>query len=155
MTEKPEITIAARDLDAGGKRFRFVLRADWLREALAETEVTPEGPDGELDVRASKSCKDVLVRGRIQARLAVPCARCLEPAKVAVDEEVNALFVPAATLEGSEGPEDEYEVSSDEADTLPFDGETVVLDEVARDELLLAVPMIPLCSEACPGIRPP
>lgn len=153
MTDRHELTILARDLDAGGKHHRFVLRADWLRDVLADTDVAPGGPDGELDVRASKSGHDVLVRGRIKAQLRVPCARCLEPAKVAVDEEVSALFVPEAPQAASSS-RDEEEPGTD-TDTIPYDGETVVLDEVARDELLLAIPMIPLCSEACPGIRPP
>ena len=29
-----------------------------------------------------------------------------------------------------------------------------MLDDLVRDELLLGVPMIPLCSEACPGMSP-
>ena len=41
-----------------------------------------------------------------------------------------------------------------DADVIPYDWETVVLDDLVRDELLLGIPMIPLCSEACPGIRP-
>jgi uncharacterized protein len=155
MADKHELTIATRDLDAAGKPYRFVLRPAWLREVLAETHVTPDGAEAALDVRASKSGRDVLVRGRIKAQLVVPCGRCLEPAQVTVDEEVSALFVPSAQVKGSKGPDDEFELSADDADTVPFDGETVVLDDVARDELLLAVPMIPLCSEACPGISRP
>jgi uncharacterized protein len=37
---------------------------------------------------------------------------------------------------------------------IAYDGETLVLDDLVRDELLLGIPMIPLCSEACPGIQP-
>ena len=48
----------------------------------------------------------------------------------------------------------EYTLEDAEADTLPYDGETVVLDDLVRDELLLGVPMIPLCSEDCPGMSP-
>jgi uncharacterized protein len=31
----------------------------------------------------------------------------------------------------------------------------VVLDDFVRGELMLETPMIPLCSEDCPGMRPP
>ena len=64
---------------------------------------------------------------------------------------------PSARGEASpaRGGEDEDE-SPPDADMLAYDGENLVLDDLVRDELLLAVPMIPLCSEACPGIsRPP
>ena len=86
----------------------------------------------------------------------VPCARCLEPARVALDEGVSALFVPRSALReaAGKGAEGEEDAPSEQADVLPYDGETIVLDGLVRDELLLGVPMIPLCSEACPGIRP-
>jgi uncharacterized protein len=48
----------------------------------------------------------------------------------------------------------EYEFSAEEADTLTYEGDTVVLDDFVRDELLLEIPMIPLCSEECAGIQP-
>jgi uncharacterized protein len=51
--------------------------------------------------------------------------------------------------------EEEYEFSSDEADVAPYDGDTVVLDDVVKDEILREIPMIPLCSEDCQGISPP
>jgi hypothetical protein len=50
--------------------------------------------------------------------------------------------------------EAEYEFSSEEAEVDTYDGETVVLDEFIREALLLELPNFPLCSEACPGIRP-
>ncbi len=33
-------------------------------------------------------------------------------------------------------------------------GRRSVLDDLVRDELVLEIPMIPLCSEACPGMSP-
>ncbi|HEX3769240.1 MAG TPA: DUF177 domain-containing protein [Polyangiaceae bacterium] len=49
---------------------------------------------------------------------------------------------------------DDTELSGDEADVVVYEGDLLVLDELVRDELLLGIPMIPLCSEACPGISP-
>jgi len=138
-----EFSVPVRDLDAAGKHFRFAVRASWLRRALEATDVAAVGSDGELDVRLSKSGNDVVVRGSVRAELSVPCARCLEPARIAVREELSVLAVPMP-----------QEVSPDQADVITYDGETLVLDDLVRDELLLAIPMIPLCSEACPGIRP-
>ncbi|HEY1692630.1 MAG TPA: DUF177 domain-containing protein [Polyangiaceae bacterium] len=151
MNER-EFAIPVRDLDAAGKPFRFPVRAAWLRGALEATEVVPGEQDGELDVRLSKSGTDVVVHGRVRASLLVPCARCLEPAKVALDEDVSVLVVPAAAMRGA-APSGEDD-ADEQADVIGYDGETVVLDDLVRDELLLAIPMIPLCSEGCPGIRP-
>ena len=48
----------------------------------------------------------------------------------------------------------EYEFAPEEAEHDTYDGETVVLDDFIREALLLELPNFPLCSEACPGIRP-
>jgi len=156
-----EFFVPARDLDAAGKQFRFDVRAPWIRGAVEGTDIQAAGHDGELDVRVSKSGTDVVVRGTITAELVVPCARCLEPARVVVREPVSALFVPGGVPAPShreprreKREEREEEVISDDADVIPYDGETVVMDSLVRDEILLGIPMIPLCSEACAGIRP-
>jgi uncharacterized protein len=145
-----EFAVPASSLDAGGQSFRFALRAAWIRGALAGNEATDAGEDGELDVRLSKSNNDVVVHGRITAKLRAPCARCLEQVTIPVDQAVSALMVPSTKLKDPAA--NEYEFRSDEADTLPYDGETVVLDDLVRDELLLEIPMIPLCREDCPGM---
>jgi uncharacterized protein len=155
----PEFSIPVRDLDAGGKHVCFAVRASWLRGALEATDVQPTGADGELDLRVSKSGTDVVVRGTVTAQLSVACSRCLQPAHVVVREPLSALVVLAGgRLAGphrsGQESDDAEETTLDQADVIPYDGETVVLDDLVRDELLLGIPMIPLCSETCPGIRP-
>jgi uncharacterized protein len=162
MGKEHEFSIPVRDLDAAGKQFQFALPAAWMRGALEDTDVRPAGPDGSLDGRVSKSGTDVVLHGKLAAELVVPCARCLEPARVSVKQDLSALAVLRSKMRqargkrGSKGKDEEDEESPPDADMIAYDGETLVLDDLVRDELLLAVPMIPLCSEACPGIsRPP
>jgi uncharacterized protein len=145
-----EFSIWVHDLDVSGRQFHFPVRAAWLRGAFEGTEVQPADHDGELDIRLSRSGRDVVVRGTLRAELVVPCARCLEPARVAVEDEVTALALESPRQTRID-PEQQEVLA--ETDTIAFDGETLVLDELVRDELLLGIPMIPLCSEACPGIR--
>ncbi len=147
-----EFTISAGELDAGGRRYRFPVRAAWMRGALEEHEAKPAEADGELDVRASKSGNDVVVHGTLKAELVVPCARCLTPVTFSVDDPLSVLFVPGSAARAA-GP-GEHEMGAEEADTLPYDGETVVLDDLVRDELILQTPSFPLCSETCPGMSP-
>jgi uncharacterized protein len=145
-----EFSLSVGDLDSGGREYVFPVRARWMRDALEEHEATAGGPDGALDIRASKSGSDVVVHGTLHAVLAVPCARCLEPVEVDIHEGVSVLFTQRVPSFG----EKEREISQEEADTLPYDGETVVLDDLVRDELILQTPSFPLCSEDCPGISP-
>jgi uncharacterized protein len=153
MPLRHEFSLSARDLDAAGKSVRFVVRAGWIRGALEGTGVGTPGADGELDVRLSKSGTDVVVHGKLRAALTVECARCLEPARVVVNEPISALVVPATDKRHSSGAQDDDDIVPDQPDLLSYDGETVVLDELIRDELLLGIPFVPLCSETCAGIR--
>jgi uncharacterized protein len=157
----PEFSVPARDLDAAGKPFRFPVRAAWIRGTVEGTDVSATDRDGTLEVRLSKSGNDVVLRGTLDAELVVPCARCLEPARVAIHETLSALFVPKSTLRAEQdrgkgrdrGDDDDVVGTADSPDVVAYDGEVVVLDGLVHDEMLLALPIVPLCSEACAGIR--
>lgn len=150
-----EFTIRTLDFDASGKSYRFVVPSRWIRGELEGCEATATARDGELALRASKSGHDVVVHGTLDASLSVPCARCLEHLDIDVHAEISVIYVPGDRVKAPDASgEVEYTLEDAEADTLPYDGETVVLDGLVRDELLLGVPMIPLCSADCPGMSP-
>ena len=124
-----------------------------MRGALEDSDATSAETDGSLDVRVSKSGNDVVVRGHLIADLTVPCARCLDPVALHLEHPVTALMVPASELKL--GKDDEADMAPEDLDVLTYSGDIVALDDLVRDELLLEIPMIPLCSEDCPGISPP
>jgi uncharacterized protein len=162
-----EFAVPVAQLDAAGKDLHFPVRAAWLRGALEDfgEDAQAAGPDGTLDVRLSKSGADVVVQGRVHAELVVPCARCLKPARLPIEKDLVALMVPAGVASsrnmppssgssgsGAQDASADVTFATNEPDIVPFDGETVVLDDLVRDELVLEIPMIPLCSEDCPGM---
>ncbi|HEY1955509.1 MAG TPA: DUF177 domain-containing protein [Polyangiaceae bacterium] len=148
MAARPSFVVQASELDAGGKDFQRTIPQAWLAAVLEETDAKPLG-DGEIDLRLSKSGPDVVVHGTAKADVELPCSRCLEPARVTLEPKISVLMVPAAKVRE---PEREHEMGAGEADVLPYDGDSVVLDDLVRDDLLLEIPMIPLCSEGCTGI---
>ena len=155
----PEFSIAVRDLDSAGKSFSLAVPVSWMRGAFEETDVKPADSDGRLALRLSRSGNDVVIRATLDAAVVVACARCLEPARVAVHEDMSALAVDnrGGGRSGDRPREREGDVELGEdvdLDLIRYDGETLVLDDIVRDVLLLGIPMLPLCSESCPGIRP-
>jgi len=154
-----EFTLPVSDLDAGGRAFAFVVRPPWIRGAL-EDQGDREGPGasenpGALAVRASKSGHDIVVHGTLDATVTVSCARCLDAFAMPVHSDIRVLYVLASRMKSKgRDSEDDVPLTEEESDTFPYDGDTVVLDDLVRDELLLAIPMIPLCREACPGMSP-
>lgn len=154
-------TAAVRDVDVP-------LPAEWLAQAFSDTELAPSPErEGRVQMRLMMSGRDVVVRGRAQAPMVMPCGRCLEPAQVQLDAELTWVLSPApAATVGAPAPKtsaakpahkprrepEEYQFTSEEADRDTYEGDQVVLDSLVREALLLEVPIFPLCSEACPGI---
>ena len=150
-----EFVLKTQDLDEAGKDFTFPVTRAWLARVLSETDVQPneDAPEGQLSFRAHKQGADVVVQGRVTADLVTECARCLDDATIAIDAELVSLFV----ARGAElRPEpDEVELTPEDLEREFYSGDEIVLDDVVRENLLLEVPIKPLCDEECTGIPVP
>ena len=153
------LSFPAADIKIDGIAIDVPLSADWLTKLLRDTEVEPRGEgdvSGRLRARLSRSGQDIVVRGTLHVQVEVPCARCLEPAPLAVQAELALLLepMPRAELRGPrrQQSDQEREFSAVEAELDVYDGETVVLDDFVREAILLEVPRFPLCRDTCPGI---
>jgi uncharacterized protein len=92
------------------------------------------------------------VTGRVQTRLRLECGRCLEPFEVPIDSAFELRYVPAPT--GAADEADEREVAEDDLTTAYYRDETLDLGELMHEQFVLALPMKPLCSDACKGLCP-
>ncbi|MCA9607565.1 MAG: DUF177 domain-containing protein [Myxococcales bacterium] len=143
------------DLSDAGKSYDFTVRREWLVSVLTGTGVWPDASaeEGHLRIRVHKQGADVVVHGRVTSTLVTECARCLEDAVISVDADVTRLL----TARGAElRPEpDELELTPEDLDRDFYAGDTIVLDDAVRENLLLEVPIKPLCREECAGITVP
>jgi uncharacterized protein len=101
-------------------------------------------------VHLSKHGSDILVRGSLSGQMAVPCSRCLEsfPAPAAIDFDL--LLVPGPPAPGAA----EAELSLTDLDLDYYSGETVDLESLLREQIILMMPLKPLCDEGCKGLCP-
>ncbi len=162
--ERPLLSFSRATLDAGPREVRAPLPAAWLAAQFAQEEAEPSitaTEDGEIDARLTSAGDDnFLLQGRVRAKATTSCARCLGPAVVPLDADVTLLFVPDKSARPTKGrrsreSDGELEFDPSDADVAPWDGETLVLDPLVREALLLELPISPLCDEACPGIASP
>ncbi len=94
---------------------------------------------------------DVKVTGEVETELVLICDRCLKEFPFKVQEKINVLLEPRAVLSHLK---EEVRLTKDDLDVIFFDGITIEVDEIVREEILLAVPMRRLCDEACKGLCP-
>jgi uncharacterized protein len=105
----------------------------------------------ELSLDVERTGKDVFrVTGRAITRLELDCGRCLEAFEVPVDANFELRYIPAAENTG----EEEREVEEDDLTTAFYREGSLDVIEMLREQFTLAIPMKPLCAEACRGLCP-
>ena len=94
----------------------------------------PEGRPIVVDARLESVHEGIYVSGDIHTSANAECVRCLEPITSSFEE----LFAFLA--------DDGYDYHVVD--------ETIDLDSVVRDQVVLQLPFQPVCSEDCPGLDP-
>ncbi len=105
----------------------------------------PAGALLALDVRLESVMEGVLVTGTVSGPLTGDCARCLDPVVAEVVADIQELFAH---------PDSATEETTAEDEVSRLDGDYLDLEPVVRDSVVLALPLVPLCREDCPGLCP-
>ena len=92
------------------------------------------------------------VTGKLNTELELECGRCLDPVSEPVQKEFELFFEQRENLVYSKGAEIELEESDTETSFLT--GYQLALGEVIQEQVLLGLPMKPLCSAECRGLCP-
>lgn len=150
MKSKQEFSIAIAEIGDGELLVERPIRPAWATEALDEAALEVE-PGARLVLRCYRTGHDVVVRGRIEGAGKAECGRCLGEAHVDLGTDVHVLFSANAARANGDDVSD-LEEGDGEMDILPHDGVELDLDTVVREQLILAMPMRPLCREDCKGL---
>jgi uncharacterized protein len=105
--------------------------------SVSASAVPPDAPV-RVDVELQAVNDGIVAVGSVRAPWSGECRRCLQPASGEVVGEVNEIF----------------EREPVEGETRLLSGVEVDLTEVARDAVLLELPLAPLCRADCAGLCP-
>ena len=117
--------------------------------SLDETEVRLIGP-AEIRGRIRRKGDEAEVIGRLSATIEATCARCLKPVALPIAAELSERFVQAVSWRS----EEQHELSEEDLNLAVFNGESIEVDDLVREEILLALPAQVLCRESCRGLCP-
>ena len=105
------------------------------------------GPTGHLFVH--RRGRDVFVEGEARATFSFECGRCLDRFRHPVVATVRQILCPRGSgrVEAKE-----IELKTEDLEYGTYDEDSIPLEAVIEEHLLLALPMRPLCMEDCRGL---
>jgi uncharacterized metal-binding protein YceD (DUF177 family) len=149
-----------RRFDVPPARVSEWLKGHPMREALGVADPDPRAGDGVADLELYAEATHAFATGTFKGHVIVACSRCVGEVDLQIDEPLRVTFLPPSEMpqdddstEGADG-EDGPEVAEGDLDVFPFDGETIDLEPLLREQFVLAVPYAPLCRDDCKGLCP-
>lgn len=144
------LQIAIKAIPETGLTVAIDLGPEWFgrwREEDPGLEFADARINGQVSL--SKHGPDILVRGSLSGQMELACSRCLEsfPAPAAI--EFDLLLVPGPPTAAAD-----EELSLTDLDLDYYTGETVDLESLLREQIILMMPLKPLCDETCKGLCP-
>jgi uncharacterized protein len=139
--------IELENLEGGKGDFAHVYQPDDLNpvdERISLTE--PATVSGKVRLAGN----EVFVNGQVETRAQVECDRCLQPVETPVNTDFALEYMTGSEYESGTAAE----LTEAEMSVSVFDGEAVDVDEIVKEQIVLAVPTRMLCSEDCKGICP-
>lgn len=93
---------------------------------------------------------DFRLRGQFSGKFEVPCARCVEPVQVPLAADFDLIFRPA----GADSDAPERSITAPETEIGYYQEDSLLLEDVLREQVLLALPVRTLCKPDCKGLCP-
>ena len=91
---------------------------------------------------------EIRLRGDLKTVVEVPCARCLERTRLPVAMDFDLFYRSVQAI----AREEEIEIKGDDLDIGFFHGDGLMLEDVLREQILLALPMKSICRPDCAGL---
>jgi uncharacterized protein len=104
-----------------------------------------------LNLHAARDGDKVELAGDMEATVELICDRCLTRFSLPVEQSFDLHYVPAPS---SGRPQEEKELDDDDLLVSVYEAEVIDLDDLVREQVELALPMVRLCKESCAGLCP-
>jgi uncharacterized protein len=144
------LKISVSKIPEGGMDLSFEKDGKWFRGFLPEAEpfdFVLHRIDVVYTVRRMK--ETVFIEGSAATVVEAPCCRCLEMADLPVRASFRYTFCPPP-----DQPQEEWELSTEDLELAYYEEDTIDLDRLIFEQIMLQLPIKPLCRETCKGLCP-
>jgi uncharacterized protein len=114
-------------------------------DTKGRAEVIEEHRGGRMGI-----ISDIRMVGELSTDVEVACARCLDPVRTRIDRSFDLLYRPL----GVDRKGEEAAIHEPDTEIGYYQGDGLELEDVLREQVLLAVPIKLLCDAGCKGLCP-
>ncbi|MGO9337733.1 MAG: YceD family protein [Terracidiphilus sp.] len=93
---------------------------------------------------------DIRLKGDFAGKFQVPCARCVEPVVIPLRADFDLIFRPAE----ADSEALERSITAPETEIGYYLKDSLLLEDVLREQVLLSLPVRTLCKPDCKGLCP-
>jgi uncharacterized protein len=112
-------------------------------------QATPLAVKGTAELLANTE-GELRIQGHYTVEMTSHCDRCLGGARFSLDAGFDLFYQPASLI----AREEEVGIDEGEAEIGFYENGGMELEDILREQVLLALPMQRVCSDVCKGICP-
>lgn len=138
-THKKSLVVGVKDLIHKAGEMRRVTLDAVAPERYGEAMATvPEGAPMTIDLQLEGLHEGILVTADLSVEASSECVRCLDPVRLPLQVDFQELFA----------------YSSSDSDSYTVADDSVDLESIIRDAVVLELPFQPVCDAECFGLDP-
>ncbi len=107
----------------------------------------------QIHLRVFRVQQMVEVEGRVSTEATFSCSRCLNKFRFIIEEEFACTFARQLPEVYDEDNEEE-ELQAEDLGLVLYQGDHIDLTEEIQEQVIMGLPVQPLCSETCKGLCP-
>ena len=122
----------------------------WFQESFPQSDeigFTLQKVDVTFNV--TKTSGTIFIKGSLFATFCIACSRCLEDVILSAGGDFAYTMEPMTT-----DTREEVELEAEELEISYYQGDFIDLAPIVYEQIILQIPIKPLCSEDCKGLCP-
>jgi len=152
VTEKNQkaLRIKLDEIKDSGYHLSCSKSKEWISEIFNDIEDREFTFTDDIKIQMDffRSGKSIVISGLIATGIKMSCIRCLSDFDYHLEAEFHYTLCPSDEKELAP----EMEINRNDLDMLCYQGDSIDIPPLIREQILLTIPSSPLCRESCEGI---
>jgi len=147
-----DLTIRLDGIKESGYHLSCKRNKDWIKNIFSDIKDINFTfvDDISIQIEVFRTGKNVFVSGLLNTTVELSCIKCLDDFDLPVEAEFHYNLCPSDEKELLL----EKEINKADLDLFFYQGDIIDIVPLVREQILLNIPLYPLCHETCKGICP-